>query len=280
MLSRIHNKLGTAGLVVAVIALVAALAGTAIAAAGLNSKQKKEVTKIAKKYAGKNGAPGATGPAGPQGPKGDTGAAGKDGTNGTNGTDGKNGKSVITEKEPTETTNCEGFGGAKFHTEGSGTTVFACNGETGFTETLPSGKTETGTWSFFPAGGHAFKQELSELECEERAEPFPCYSIQYSESELASVALPFNIPLSEAPEALVYNKPGTEECPGSYAEPKAAAGKLCVYVEGAFFNESTEPKGTRHFPSLDQRTVGGGVMGLLSQERAKFVWGTYAVTAK
>lgn len=89
MISRIHSKLGTAGLVVAIVALVAALGGGAYAAQqGLNGKQKKEVKKIAKKFAG------APGPAGPQGPKGDTGApgpAGKDGTNGAPGEDGEDG---------------------------------------------------------------------------------------------------------------------------------------------------------------------------------------------
>jgi hypothetical protein len=97
MFSRIKDKLGTAGLVVAVVALVAALAGTAFAALpGLNSKQKKEVTKIAKKSgkpgpAGPQGAPGAPGPKGDTGPAGAAGKDGAPGKDGENGTDGKNG---------------------------------------------------------------------------------------------------------------------------------------------------------------------------------------------
>ena len=59
MIERIHQKLGTAGFVIAIVALIAALGGTALAAAKLNGTQKKEVEKIAKKYAGK---PGAAGP--------------------------------------------------------------------------------------------------------------------------------------------------------------------------------------------------------------------------
>lgn len=110
MLSRIHNKLGTAGLIVAVVALVAALAGTAFAAAKLNSTQKREVKNIAKKFAGKNGAPGATGPAGPQGPAGPKGDKGDKGEKGERGLQG-------------------------------------IPGETGFTKTLPTGETETGMWS-------------------------------------------------------------------------------------------------------------------------------------
>jgi Collagen triple helix repeat (20 copies) len=244
MLSRIHDKLGTAGLVIAVIALVAALAGTAIAAAGLNGKQKKEVKNIAKQFAGKNGAPGATGP---QGPKGDTGAAGKNGTNGTNGTNGN-----------------EGPPGK--------------DGKTGFTKTLPTGETETGTWALYPMGGRVFKKALSEEECTTREEAFPCFEITYSEGEVSMVAMPLNIPLNSAPEVIVYNKPGTEECPGSLAEPKAAAGKFCVYVEGAVF--PTDPKGVKRFGGNDHLTVAGATVGFFSQERGKFVWGTYAVTAK
>jgi hypothetical protein len=114
MLSRIHEKLGTVGFVLAVVALIAALAGTAFAAAGLNGKQKKEVKAIAKKFAGKPG------PAGAQGPKGDTGAQGPKGDTGPKGDKGEQGE--------------RGLQGVP--------------GETGFTTKLPSGETETGAWAF------------------------------------------------------------------------------------------------------------------------------------
>lgn len=92
MFSRIHEKLGTAGLIIAVVALIAALGGTAFAALpGLNTKQKKEVTKIAKKFASKPGATGATGPQGPQGASGAEGARGPAGTPGQDGTNGESG---------------------------------------------------------------------------------------------------------------------------------------------------------------------------------------------
>jgi hypothetical protein len=93
MISRIHSKLGTAGLVVAIVALVVALAGGAYAAQqGLNGKQKNEVKKIAKKFAGQDGAPGATGPQGPKGDAGATGPAGKDGADGEDGAPGADGE--------------------------------------------------------------------------------------------------------------------------------------------------------------------------------------------
>jgi hypothetical protein len=115
MLKRIHDKLGTAGLVVAVVALVVAVAGTAFAAGGLTKKQEKQVVKIAKKYAGKDGAQGPKGDpgqAGSQGSKGDPGPKGDAGVPGNAGPEGKQGPAG-----PTETT-------------------------------LPPGKTETGVWGF------------------------------------------------------------------------------------------------------------------------------------
>jgi hypothetical protein len=123
MIHRIHQKLGTAGFLIAIVALVAALGGTALAAKGaLTGKQKKEVTKIAKQYAGKPGAAGAAGPTGAAGPKGDTGAQGPVGKEGPQGKEGIQGKQGI-----------QGIQGVP--------------GTTGFTDTLPSGKTETGVWT-------------------------------------------------------------------------------------------------------------------------------------
>jgi len=252
MLSRIHNKLGTAGLIVAVIALVAALAGTAFAAAGLNSKQKKEVKKIAKEFAGKQGPAGPQGPAGAKGDKGDTGPAGSAGPAGATG--------------PAGPTGAKGANGAPGPTGEAGPT--GPTGETGFTEHLPSGKTETGSWAFNPIGGHAYILNPEEPE-----------KASYTEEEIVMVALPLNIPLAAAPEAIVYNEPESENCPGTITEPKAKAGKFCVYVEGNIFNGVTEPKGTSHFAAFDKIFASGVVLGLKGRERAKFVRGTYAVTA-
>lgn len=84
MLSRVRNKLGPAGLIVAVVALVAALTGAAFAAGGLTKQQEKQVKKIVKKYS-------KPGPQGPQGPKGENGAPGAPGSPGKNGTNGENG---------------------------------------------------------------------------------------------------------------------------------------------------------------------------------------------
>ena len=85
MLTRVQNRLGTTGLIVAIVALVVALTGTAFAAVGLNGKQKAEVKKIAKQFAGK---PGQAGPQGAQGSKGDKGEQGPEGKQGPEGPPG------------------------------------------------------------------------------------------------------------------------------------------------------------------------------------------------
>ncbi len=124
MLNRIHDKLGTAGLMVAIVALVAALAGTAFAAVDkLSTQEKKEVKKIAKKYA-----KGATGPAGAAGPVGAAGAAGAAGSAGTAGATGST--------------------GPKGATGATGPV-----GPTGPADTkLPSGKTLKGLWQVQTSG--------------------------------------------------------------------------------------------------------------------------------
>jgi Collagen triple helix repeat (20 copies) len=121
MLTRIHNKLGTSGLVLGIIACIIALSGTAIAALpGLNSKQKKEVKKIAKKFA-KAGPQGAQGPAGAQGAAGAAGTAGQDGARGDQGDRGEVGEAGM------------------------------CSGSNPIC-VLPSGATVTGNWNFFIQG--------------------------------------------------------------------------------------------------------------------------------
>jgi hypothetical protein len=102
MLRRIHNRLGTAGLVVAVVALVVALAGAAFAAGGLTKQQEKQVVKIAKKYAGKQGPQGpagSPGAKGDQGPKGDRGEKGEKGEMGEKGEKGEKGDAGPTETQ-------------------------------------------------------------------------------------------------------------------------------------------------------------------------------------
>jgi hypothetical protein len=193
MFSRIHDKLGTAGLVVAVAALVVALAGTAIAALpALNSRQKKEVKKIARSFAGKPGASGASGPAGPAGP------AGKDGTNG---------RSVTTGAEPAGT-NCPETGGQWFEVEGSGVKKYVCNGKDATLNnqtTLQPGETATGDWSFVIKGVISTYADIS----------YP-----------ARMTIVPEVHYIGAP-----GTSSDPECPGtSPGNPQAQPGELCVYA--------------------------------------------------
>ena len=214
MISRIRAKLGPAGFIIAIVALVAALAGGAYAASGggLSGKQKKEVEKIAKKLAGKNGTNGTNGTNGSPGAKGDTGAKGDKGdpgSPGSAGSPGASGKSVVLTTEAPGA-NCVD-GGVKAEVEGSATSKkFVCNGQTGFTDTLPSEKTETGTWLFEAKGG---------------------------EGENTLVPISFPIPLSPADAAAVtvhkwiQGKPAEQDpqCEGTVNDPKAEAGTICLY---------------------------------------------------
>jgi hypothetical protein len=257
MLHRIRDRFGTAGLAVAVIALVAALAGGAYAASGgLTGKQKKEVKKIArteaKKFQG----------TGPQGPKGDTGAqgakgdAGAKGENGSAGSPGANGKSVeVGATGPSGA--CGELGGAKVQVTGEPATAQeVCNGETGFTSTLPSEQTETGTW-WFQGNGKGLNA-----------------------SEQAS-AISFPIPLAAADAAGMeaYFAPNTE-CPGTVNKPEAEPGALCIY-KGA---SNTNATGI-YQPDFTTAVEDGGlgISGVLlyfegaSTEAAS--GGTFAVTA-
>lgn len=160
MFSRLHNRLGTAGFVVAIVALVAAVAGTAFAATGLNNKQKKEVKKIAKSVVQQ-------GPAGPAGANGANGAAGAAGPE-----------------------------GAPWTTGG----------------TLPSGETETGTWS-------------------------GAFTTDYG----GAVPISFSIPLAAPLDGSHVKKVGIGVSPpaqcddgtgeaASGANPEADPGFLCVFV--------------------------------------------------
>lgn len=217
MFHRFHDRFGTAGVVIGVIALIAALGGSALAAGGLTKPQEKQVTKIAKKYAGKPGAagapgaPGASGTNGTNGKDGAPGANGKDGAPGAPGTNGTNGVSVTGVPEPAGA-NCTN-GGTKY-TSASGVN-YVCNGangQTGFTETLPVGETETGTFAF------------SGL----KTEAFPFYWVPIS----------FAIPLSaglEASEVHYSTEAGfATTCTGSAEAPTAPSGHLCIYQTFAF----------------------------------------------
>jgi hypothetical protein len=237
---------------VALLALVFAVTGGAFAATGGGNGGSHATASVAKKKkktastrgpAGPKGATGATGPAGPAGPAGAAGAQGETGAAGTNGTNGENGKegpkgntgNTGPQGNPgTNGTDGESVTGTKINSGGSkcggqagveytlkGTTTEVCNGQTGFTETLPKGKTEKGVYS-------ATLVENS------------------SKVPQGAGAISFGIPLSSAPTAVYINPeekervesqavPGTFEfvppthCLGNFEDPTAPEGYLCLY---------------------------------------------------
>ena len=251
---------------IAIVALVFAMSGGAFALSGgggsggghatANLAKKKSKKKSSSGKPGPRGPAGATGAAGPQGPagsagpqgaKGDTGAAGNNGTNGTNGTSGEN---VTSKTVPTgNDAKCEGLGGVEYTV--SGKTTLVCNGQTGFTETLPAGKTETGTWGGTGAG--------------------------------TPIAISFPIllsaPLDGNHTLVVGHSTSTADCPGTLANPAAAEGFLCVYETPA------EEAANSIALILDPSTSSGGAATsgatLVSNfTNSEGIYGTFAVTAE
>jgi hypothetical protein len=276
----LHDRMGTAGMIVAVVALVVALTGTAFAAAGLNGTQKNEVKAIAKQYAGKRG------PKGPKGAKGDPGAQGPQGnagTNGTNGTNGNNGatgaKGATGEAGAKGATGATGAGTAGT-TGATGATGAGTTGATGATGspwtaggTLPVGATETGTWT----------QVMGSEE----------------EGEALGSESPISFPIPLAANISFLNvktipKGGTvpAQCddgvgtPAGPAHPEADSGFLCIFVaRGNTEAVSAKKAGASNETGSSTagailRAAGGtanaGPNGTASPGEVQ--WGTFAVT--
>jgi hypothetical protein len=165
---------------------------------------------VLKQLQGKNGTNGTNGA---NGAPGTPGPAGKDGANGTNGKDGVPGESVKI-KVLAKKSACE-EGGSEF-TAGS-EKGHACNGSPWTAGgTLPSGKTETGTWVLVSA-----------------VRP---------EGLAAQSPISFPIPLAEGlgsgevhyvTKGEWETKKGPAQCPGNPSSPEAEKGNLCVYETNA-----------------------------------------------
>jgi hypothetical protein len=195
MFSSVRRRLTYANVMVT-FALVFAMSGGAYAAGKYLITSTKQISpKVLKSLVGKTGkagANGAQGPAGPAGSQGPTGAKGETGAQGVAGKEGIQGKP-----------GAPGEPGKQGEQGPPGTT--------GFTETLPPGKTETGGWVLSP-----------------------------SAEGIALVPISFNIPLEhELEEQDVHyvgeNGNGTT-CPGTLADSTAEPGNLCVYQSQLFVN--------------------------------------------
>jgi hypothetical protein len=268
MFSLFRNRFGIPG-VISIVALVFAMLGGAYAATkqgGLNAKQKKQVRSIAKKQVRSIAKSfQGTGPAGPAGPQGPAGAKGADGQNGSNGASGANGKSVTVTDIPPEEPACEELGGALVKQEGAVSGTEVCNGQTGFTSTLPPGKTETGAWA------------VSSIATVDKT-----VSNEYSK---AWTSISFTIPL---PEGLDENHVhySTDagfaiDCPGTAGEPTANPGHLCIYKSAGALEKTFIVK--PDFSNLGATATGALIEFENKQDiangTAQFALGSWAVTA-
>jgi hypothetical protein len=255
MFRRLRNRI-TPSTVIATIALVFAMTGGAYAASKFVITSTKQIKPSVLKSltgkagpAGAKGAAGATGAAGPAGATGATGAGGPQGPAGGTGPQGPQGE--------------KGAPGAK--------------GTTGFTATLPTGKTETGTWSFGPLAS---------------APANPTARVP-----IASFAIPLAAPLG-ASQVHYINPAGKEvveknevfeeltstQCLGSAEAPKAEPGNLCVYASseeqllGPAASSDIRNPGSSTASAQEAGTSGAVELFFVKANAA--AWGTWAVTAE
>ena len=238
MFSRLRKRV-TYTNVAMTLALVFAMTGGAFAASKFvitSTKQiKPSVLKQLQGKTGKTGAAGANGAPGANGAQGPAGANGKDGAPGLEGKQGPEGK--------------EGKAGT--------------NGKTGFTKTLPSGETETGSW-YAESSSSASK------------------AVRFA----ISFAIPLEAPLSVNQAHKVTVQEAKENklpkgCTGTPEAPGAEAGNLCIFEggEGGAFTSAT---GNVLQPGAEG-AGGVGVTGALVTNEAsaegEIYFGTWAVTA-
>jgi hypothetical protein len=253
MFSAIRRRMRvTPATVIAGLALVFAMTGGAYAAKKYLITSTKQISpSVLKQLQGKAGAAGAPGAAGAQGAQGPAGPAGPAGSAGSGGSKGETGPAGV--KGEKGTTGAKGATGA--------------TGSTGFTETLPSGKTETGTWAA------------------------SAYNIPETEP-VAEVIIPisFPIPLSGSGEGFVLNKKEIAEgtglghehgCLGNAEEPTAPPGKLCVYTSFEVLLPSAHLGPATVFQGKTGYSPTGTLVHVTAEEGSPAVelQGTFAVTA-
>jgi hypothetical protein len=255
MFSALRKRMSYAN-VTATLALFFAMSGGALAASHYlitSTKQiKPSVLSALKGNAGK------TGPAGAQGERGPAGANGANGVNGESkeGKAGTNGISPEGAEFPVGSSKgtCNAKqGGVEF--KGVNTT-YACNGKnglTGFTEKLPPGKTETGTWSVLTNIGS--------------------FGLADEGFAAVSFAIPLEVAVNEEEDVHVLTaaEPATAECPGTVTKPAAEPGELCVYT--------SEERAKPVFQGVSPDATSGVVLAFKGENEKGVAFGSWAVTA-
>ncbi|MGN6372399.1 MAG: hypothetical protein ACTHM1_05345 [Solirubrobacteraceae bacterium] len=261
--------------IVAIAALVFAMAGGAVAASSKKPKSRKSsgvVITSTKQISSKvlkqlKGALGPAGPEGKLGPAGKDGVNGKDGLNGLPGKDGTNGSAGTDGKSVTVSGTaggCGSAGGVTVEVEGSGTPHEVCNGQTGYTDVLPSGKSEYGHWVI-------------------------SHFAQAGEGSFAIVSFPIPLPGPVAAHVIYLGEGEGEatpsaaitsgECKGTYKAPGAKAGNFCLFEQRSrnmnkfypVFDLEEEAEADRYGTSIRANATAEG--------RAEVI-GSWAVTAE
>jgi hypothetical protein len=138
---------------------------------------------------------------------------------------------------------------------------------------LPPGATETGTWSFIGRG-----QETIETEVEGSKSS---HTVGVAEG-LIDISFPLQLPspptfVSGEGNWIAQGEGPSPRCPGSYSEPKAEPGELCLYVQEI----SQAGDFATHVPRYEQRYASGFTAGFALQNGQEgYGLGTWAVTAR
>ena len=223
MFSRIRKHCSYANVMVTLV-LVFAMSGGAYAASRYVITSTKQISpKVLKSLKGANGqkgvagANGAPGPGGSQGPAGSQGPGGAQGPAGPGGSTGANGVSVTATKLSTGNKECAD-GGSEFAAANGKT--FACNGKEGSPwtagGTLPEGKSESGAWGDSEEKASAGTKTISTIS----------YGIPLK-TEPKMIFINLGEGEKEPNEALAIKN---GECKGTFANPGAANGFLCVFA--------------------------------------------------
>jgi hypothetical protein len=263
----------TPATILATVALVFAMTGGAYAAKKYLITSTKQISpKVLSSLKGAKGAAGtagAAGPAGPQGPSGTAGTTGKEGPTGKEGTPGKEGSAG---KEGTK-----GLEGAK-GVEGSPWTAGG---------TLPSGKTETGAWSFGKESQSAQAVEVGIGTLVAVSFPIPlAQALSGAHVHYVNTATGEEVEAFEENLETQFREVPQTACPGV---GKANQGELCVYQSGRIgdLHIATQLLGdpTESQPPLGFEW-GAGKTGVLMNavptgelSSSAVGWGTWAVTA-
>jgi Collagen triple helix repeat (20 copies) len=232
MFSRVLRRFTYAN-VAATLAVVFAMSGGAYAAGHYLITSTKQISpkvlKTLKGASAHNGAAGAQGPTGPGGPVGPAGPGGAQGPQGPKGEDGALGPKGE-----------KGVQGEK--------------GTTGFTETVPPGKTLEGEWD----ASRTVAAHLDHL----------------------SVAVSFGIPLPVSPATVHYIKVGEATpagCTGEFQDPGAEEGNLCVFAEE---EEDVLNESEFHAAVEVVKPFGFDIQGFAGEAGLALFKGSWAVTAE